>query len=155
MSTSASAAKRGAAGLVALLASCTAVGGGDVPGYAREIVARNRHLEQQFRAGNLLGVADVYTDDAVLLDARGERTSGREEIDAYWSAIESPVDWHLAVSTVRGSDALAYETGVSSLTTRRDGVLHTSVNQFLVLWRRDAAGEWRIALDAYWPAPAD
>jgi uncharacterized protein (TIGR02246 family) len=124
----------------------------DAPPYVREITALNRRLEQEFESGNLLGVADLYADDGVLIDARGERTAGREEIDAYWSAIESPVDWRLEIAEIRGSEAIAYETGTSHLTTRRDGVLHTSVNDFLVLWRRDPDGAWRIELDAYWPA---
>ena len=138
--------------LLGLFASCGSLGAREVPGYVREITALNRHLEEQFRAGNLLGVADVYADDGVLLDARGERTAGREEIDAYWSAIESPVDWRLDIKKIRGSDAIAYEIGTSYLTTRREGALHDSVVHFLLIWRRTREGDWRIELDAYWPA---
>jgi ketosteroid isomerase-like protein len=77
--------------------------------------------------------------------------TGRTEIDEYWSGIENPIDWRLDIRKIRGSDALAYEFGTSHLVTRREGVVHTSVVDFLVLWRRDAQGAWRIALDAYWP----
>ncbi|NOT29456.1 MAG: nuclear transport factor 2 family protein [Planctomycetes bacterium] len=140
------------AAVVALLSACHTPGKQDRL-YVLEIEARNRHLEEQFRTGNLLGVADVYADDGVLLDARGERTAGREELDAYWSAIESPVDWRLDIETIRGSDALAYEVGTSHLSTRREGEVTTAVNHFLVLWRREPGGEWRITLDAYWPLP--
>lgn len=133
------------------LAGCRAARTRDKAPFVLEIEARNRHLEQQFRAGNLLGVADVYADDAVLLNARGERIEGREGIDGYWSAIENPVDWSLEIRTIRGSEAVAYELGVSRLTKRRDGQLITSETSFLVLWRREPDGAWRIALDAYWP----
>lgn len=127
------------------------MGASEVPAHVREIEAQNRHMEQQFRAGNLLGVADVYADDGVLLDAHGERTAGRVEIDAYWSAIENPVDWRIEIKKIRGSEALAYEIGSSFLTTRREGVLITARSDFLLLWRRGPDGAWRIELDAAWP----
>jgi len=141
-----------AVGIGPLGIACRSSGSDDHPRHVREITARNRHMEEQFRAGNLLGVADVYADDGVLLNDRGERTAGRDEIDAYWSSIEDPVDWRLEIGEIVGSDAVAYETGTSRLTTRRDGELRTSVVRFLVLWRRDPDGAWRIELDAYWPA---
>jgi len=115
------------------------------------IEERNRRLEELFRTGDLLGVADLYADDGVLIDERGQRTLGREEIDAFWSAIESPVDWRLETRSLHGSDAVAYELGTSYLTTRRDGERVTSATHFLFLWRREPGGEWRIQLDAQWP----
>lgn len=138
-------------GLLALAGGCNLTGREREPAYRTEIEALNRRLEEELRSGNLLGVADVYADDAVLLNARGERTEGRAEIDEYWSSIEHPVDWRLEIRAIRGSDALAYETGTSHLTTRRGGELHTAVVDFLLLWRRAENGEWRIALDAFWP----
>lgn len=133
-----------------VLASCLAPEQ-ETPAHVREIEALNRHLEEQFRASNLLGVADVYADDGVLLDARGQRTAGREEIDAYWSAFENPVDWRIEIKKIRGSEEIAYEVGTSFLTTRREGVLVTAVSDFLLLWRHTPEGGWRIELDASWP----
>ena len=133
------------------LGACKSSGPSGRPRYFLEIEARNRHLESAFRSGNLLGVADVYADDAVLIDARGKRTSGRAEIDEYWSALEDPLDWELELRTLRGSEAVAYETGVSRLTTRQDGVARTVECEFVLLWRREPDGEWRITLDAHWP----
>lgn len=134
-----------------LLAGCRSSAPRPVSPFATEIEERSRDLEAAFRAGNLLGVADAYADDAVLLNGRGERTAGREAIDAYWSAIESPVEWKLKIRSIRGSDDMAYELGTSYLTTRRDGELSTTVTDFLLLWRRQENGTWRIELDAFWP----
>ena len=142
-----------ALGLLALVA-CHSTSPKVRPPYVVEIEAQNRALEELFRAGNLLGVADLYADDAVLVNSGGERTQGRQEIDEYWSAIENPVDWRLDIRRILGSEQVAYELGTSHLTTRRDGALRTSVNDFLVLWQRASGGEWRIAVDAYWPTPA-
>lgn len=144
---------RGLAALVlaVTLASCRANGPREEPAFVREITAVNRRMEDLFRAADLLGVADIYADDAQLLDHRGNITTGRSEIDEYWSSIENPVEWRLEIRKIRGSPALAYEFGTAHLVTHRDGELHTSVVDFLMLWRRDAGGAWRIALDAYWP----
>ena len=106
-----------------------------------------------FRAGNLLGVADLYADEAELYDASGARTTGREDIDAHWSSIESPVDWQLAVRSVRGSESLAYEVGTSRMTTREGGTLTTDVAEFMILWRRGPDGAWQIVLDSSWIRP--
>jgi uncharacterized protein (TIGR02246 family) len=155
-------AKRGLLALVLALAgvcagACASAysrdrAGSDQP-FVLEIGERNRHLEEQFRRGNLLGVADLYADDAVLLDSQGGRHEGRAEIDAYWTRIEAPRDWRLESRRVFGSDTLAYELGRSHLTTIRDGQEHTSVVDFLLLWRREVDGQWKIVLDAYWPLP--
>ena len=48
------------------LAGCESLGMTQ-PAFEDEIVAANRALEERFRAGDVLGVADLYTDDAVEL----------------------------------------------------------------------------------------
>ena len=158
MERSGTAAKRAARSLglalvLALVPGLAACGStrAKQPAFVGEIEARNRRMEELFRAADLLGVADVYADDAQLLDPSGERTTGRAEIDQHWSGIEDPVEWRLEIKKIRGSDSLAYEIGTSHLVTRRAGQLHTAVVDFLLIWRRDEKGEWRIALDAYWP----
>ena len=141
---------RVALALLALAPACRTVRP-EKPPYAHEIEERNRHLEQQFRDGNLLGVADLYADDAEIVDAQGNRVRGRDDIDAYWTGIEAPLEWRLEIRHIVGSDTLAYELGRSHLTTLRDGERRTAVADFLVLWRREADGAWKIAYDAYWP----
>src|SRR5262245_20102086 len=137
--------------LLAAAPACASLRLPPVPTLKGEIEGLNRRLEELFRAGDLLGVADLYADDAVLIDERGRRTTGREDIDAAWSAIESPIEWSLELRRLHGSDALAYENGTSLLTTRQNGERVTAASHYLFLWRRDANGEWRIQLDARWP----
>ena len=140
-------------GLLALLvAACRTAGTETRPAWQLALEQRNRELEREFAAGNLLGVADIYADDAVLVDARGQRTRGRDALDAYWSLIEEPLAWRLEMRALRGSETIAYELGRSHLSTRREGAVHTSVSDFLLVWRRDPDGVWRIEYDACWPA---
>lgn len=116
------------------------------------IEARTRELETLFAAGNLLGVADLYADDAEIVDAEGHRTRGRAELDAYWSGMENPLAWRLETHALRGSEAIAYQLGRSQLSLTSEGVVHTFVSDFLIVWRRAPGGAWQIELDAYWPA---
>lgn len=122
------------------------------PAWRGELEARTRELETRYRAGNLLGVADLYADDGEIVDASGRRVRGRSELDAYWSAIEEPLDWRLETQALRGSGTIAYQTGTSTLSLRREGVAQTFVTDFLLVWRREPDGEWRIELDLYWPS---
>jgi ketosteroid isomerase-like protein len=138
------------AGLV--LAACQATPAAPSPAWQVALEARVRELEELYRAGNLLGVADIYADDGELGDARGARVRGRAALDAYWSGIEEPLEWHLVTHALRGSEAVAYQTGTSTLSMRRDGSVETIVTDFLVVWRREPDGAWRIELDLYWPA---
>lgn len=116
----------------------------------REIEAANRALEERFRAGDVLGVADLYADDALLIGPSGLRVEGREDIDDYWSQFERPIDWRLEIHEIEGTDQIAYERGTSHLTQERDGAAQTSTVEFVLVWRRDPDGAWRIAVDAYW-----
>ncbi len=137
-------------------AGILALGGCDAlrrrePPFAREIEGLNRALEEHFREGDLLGVADLYADDAVLLGPGGTRVEGRNEIDEYWSDIDHPVDWRLAIRATGGSPELAWELGTSRLTRLVEGRAQTAEVDFLLLWRRAQDGSWRIMLHAHWP----
>jgi ketosteroid isomerase-like protein len=143
------------AALLALVAGCRTTSEAPLPAWQAAILAKNSELEREFAAGNLLGVADVYADDAEIVDGHGERTRGRAAIDAYWSAIEEPLEWRLENQRLRGSEVLAYQLGTSRLSVRRAGATETFVSDFLIVWRHDPDGAWRIEYDAYWPSAAD
>ena len=120
------------------------------PSLRSEIEAANRALEVAFRTGDLLGVARSYQDDAILLSPSGKRVSGRVEIDEYWTRFQDPLDWQLEVFAVEGEGDIAYQRGRSHLVSKRDGERHTSVVDFVLVWRRQPDGGWKIAVDAYW-----
>lgn len=155
---------------IALLAVLTGAGAGCAPGRSEapnepnepppepnpklvtEIEARNRDLERAYASGDMLGVAAVYTDDAVMLSPSGKRWEGREAIDAYWQGIEPPIDWQLEAFSVEGGDTMAVQRGRSTLVYIDDGgARHTSVVEFMLVWTRlDTSTTWRISVDSYW-----
>ena len=119
--------------------------------FLAQVVALNAALTQRFRAGDLLGVAAMYADDAVMLGPDGYRVAGRAAIDAYWTRFKSPVDWQLEIVAVDGRRGLIHQRGVSHLSDRRDsGELHTSTVDFVVLWVLGPDDAYRIGVDAYW-----
>jgi ketosteroid isomerase-like protein len=138
--------------LLVACAACRSSGAAPTPPWRDEIEALNGEIAQLFRSGNLLGIADLYAADAAIVDQDDRRTSGREEIDAYWAAIESPVSLRLAARSIRGSPALAYEVGTRTLVVEEAGGIVIEEAEFLLLWRREPEG-WRIVFDCHWVAP--
>ncbi len=116
----------------------------------KEIRAANRSLQLRFEAGDMIGVADAYADDAILIEPDGERIVGREEIDAFWSRTTDPVEWKLDVDRIRGGSDLAVENGTSTLVATRDGRPSVVVTGFSFVWRRDPDGTWRILVATTW-----
>jgi len=116
----------------------------------RKIVEYTGLLEERFRSGDMLGVADFYAEDAVLFAPGGQRYRGRKQIDAYWSKITEPVDWELEIHTIEGNEDIVLERGTSKLQARYAGELQTSVVEFAFLWRKDPKLGWQIWLDAFW-----
>jgi ketosteroid isomerase-like protein len=116
----------------------------------QKITDATRLIEERFRAGDMLGVADFYSEEAILFAPGGRRFRGRKEIDDYWSNILEPVDWELKIHSIEGNRDMAFERGTSILSARYGGELRTSTVEFAFLWRREEDGAWRIQLDAFW-----
>ena len=138
--------------MVVTLAGCAtkASVGVPSPGVRDEVRALNDGMEASFRAGDLRAVASYYADDGILLSSHGNRTEGREAIDAYWARFTNPLDWELTVDELSGTDDLVCQRGRSTITRVRDGEPYDSVVSFLLIWVRQADGALRIAVDGYW-----
>jgi ketosteroid isomerase-like protein len=134
---------------IGLLSGCTSKPRKAFP-QAAEILAAAEQLQKRFAAGDLLGVADFYRSDALLVGSDGFRIEGREAIDSYWAEVVEPVEWRLETRTIEGGAGLAYQRGTSYLTSHWDGGTNTSEVEFLLIWTRDQSEGWKILLDANW-----
>jgi ketosteroid isomerase-like protein len=132
------------AGLTSLTAQTT-----DRAAIRSEVETVNRAMEAAFNRKDLLAAAHFYADDAVIMGPRGERIRGRQRIDQYWSSISNPVSWKLDVLEVGGSKDEPWQLGRSTLVSGAAGQEHTSVTDFIVLWRRQADGSLKIYVDMY------
>jgi uncharacterized protein (TIGR02246 family) len=115
----------------------------------QEIDSLNRAMEQAFAKGDMAAVAKFYADDAKLMGPRGSDVSGRAAIDRYWLGIQGAKSWKLEVLDVGGDRTTAYQVGRSTLVTTRAGADQTTVSRFVVIWKRQPDGRFRIALDFY------
>ena len=115
----------------------------------QEIDSLNRAMDQAVANGDMAAVAKFYADDGKLMGPRGADISGRAAIDRYWLEIKGAKSWKLEVIEVGGDRTTAYQVGRSTLVTADGGGDRTSVSRFLVIWKRQPDGKFRIALDFY------
>jgi len=119
------------------------------PTLRQEIDSLNRAMEQAFAKGDMATVAKFYADDAKLMGPRDADLSGRAAIDRYWLGIKGAKAWKLDVLDVGGDRTTAYQVGRSTLVTTGASGEQTSVSRFVVIWKRQPDGRFRIALDFY------
>lgn len=116
---------------------------------SREIIEANRRMVETMKRGDLLGVARFYADDATILFHRGRKIQGRQAIDAYWTSIKGAKDWKLDVIEVGGSWDGVYQIGKSSFTSEVDGKESNYTCDFLIIWKRQKDGAYKIYVDSY------
>lgn len=108
----------------------------------------NAKLEALQIQGDAAGMAEMYTEDAILLPAGSERVDGREAIEDFWreKLVAGIEDVQLTTEDLVEIDGdLAYEIG--RYTTQPRDAAPVS-GQYLVLWKR-AGNEWRLHLDIF------
>lgn len=115
----------------------------------REIDSLNRAMEQAFATRDMLAVARFYADDAKLMGPRGNDVTGREAIDRYWAGIRNAKSWKLEVLEVGGDRNTAYQVGRSTLVTGGSGGDRVSTSRFVVIWKRQPDGQFKMTLDFY------
>lgn len=138
--------------LVLVFAVGCAAGPEDHPAYDA-VLAANRELERRFEANDGLGVAAMYTDDALMLGPNQSRTEGREAIDAYWDRERVEPSWELSIDRLEGDIDRPIQRGRSVLGREWNGQMRFSTVEFVLIWERQPDGSYRAALDAWWDVP--
>ncbi len=119
----------------------------DTAALRREVEQLNRGMEEAVNRGDLKAAAAFYADDAIVRTAGQVIAQGRKQVDQYFTGIAHAKSWKLDVIQVGGTRDNAWQVGRSTLVHGQPE--HTSVVQFLVIWRRQPDGRLRIALDYY------
>ena len=134
------------------------------PGYAQGAKAAIEEgaiaWEIAFNAGDGKAVAELYTEDAVLLPPDAERVDGKAAIAEFWQgAIDSGLaDADLEPVEVVEVGNLAYEIGVVTLSAPGSDSERVAVSgKYIVIWQRADDGVWRLHRDIWNmnPAPAE
>jgi uncharacterized protein (TIGR02246 family) len=122
------------------------------------IQAREREWSAAFLAGNAAGVASLYTEDGAQVQASGDWVRGREAItkamQAQFDTINVATREDITEEVVAAGD-YAIEIGHYSFqgTSKADKAARSDAGRYMVLWRKDTDGVWRLHRDIGNDAP--
>lgn len=108
----------------------------------------NAKLETLQKKSDAAGMADMYTEDAILLPAGGARAEGREAIESFWRGMLGSGIEDVQLTTedlVAVGDDLAYEIGRYTAEPRNADPVS---GHYLVLWKR-VDDEWKLHVDIF------
>ena len=139
----------------------------------------NTEMELAFKKGEMKKLSAIYSDDGYLLSPNRKATHGRVAIDAYWERWHTPLNWTLDVIAVSkneqdiynhdywtevgrkpkhwreegieiGEAEVFYQLGHSKIEYESDDSVHkTSDVDFIIVWKKDVGGNYKIWIDTY------
>jgi uncharacterized protein (TIGR02246 family) len=98
--------------------------------------------------------ASFWSDDATIFAPNAAPIVGKQAIRAYVAgAFASPdfsIDWKTDKVVVAASGDMAYGTGTDVMTFKTpDNKLHTEHTNGVVVWKKQADGSWKAAIDIW------
>ena len=123
------------------------------------IQAREKEWSAAYVAGNAAGIASLYTEDGAQVQASGDWVRGREAItkamQAQLDTITATTREDITEEAIAAGDYV-FEVGHFSYqgTSKTGNKPRSGAGRYIVLWRKDADGVWRIHRDLGSDAPA-
>lgn len=118
------------------------------------IAAANRRFEDCVRRRDYAAIGDLYTEDAKVLPPDAPIVSGRAAIKAFWPEAAEMLGLEtleLRTLELSVSGDIACEIGEAHL-----GLASGPARvKYVVVWRREADGQWRLAVDIWNALPND
>jgi len=117
------------------------------------IQAREKEWSAAFLAGNGTAIAALYTEDGASIQAAGDSWTGREAIakgeQAQLDTLAVIAREDIAEEVIPAGNDHAIEVGHYSYqaTSKNTKKPVSSSGRYMVLWRKDADGVWRLQRD--------
>jgi len=121
------------------------------------IEAANAKFSEAFARGDAKALSAMYTSDAIAFPPDSEMIRGNGAIGQFWKATRDGGVQSAALTTidVGTSGDVAYEVGKVFLTIQPAGKEPTTaVAKYVVVWKRDADGSWKLHRDIWNSLPA-
>ena len=113
-----------------------------------QIRVLNQKMEDAFNANDMQKVAAFYSDDAEIVYDNGYTVKGRANLDNYWASLKDKGrGWTLSVVEVGGHGDIVFQLGKSDLKHMDGAKEANSVTNFIVLWKKQSDGSYKIFRD--------
>lgn len=121
------------------------------PAHIRQVIEQNNaRLIETFVAGDAAAAAALFDDDAVLMLPGIPQITGRAAIEQALAGAFAAVDYHgiqANVQEVQFFGDYALEMGTSEFTYEVGGRTFVDQGKYVVGWKRQPSGEWKIHRD--------
>jgi uncharacterized protein (TIGR02246 family) len=139
-----------------LLAACNTTA--DIAAERQALLNRDRAWRAAIAARDAKAIANFWTEDAVLFDAQHPPVAGRAALlQMVQGALQDPkftINWEDGIVTVAASGDLAYQLTKVRMGMSGSGGAMTQDSDSVAVWRKDADGLWRCAVDISTPSAA-
>lgn len=121
-----------------------------------ELRAAEDEWQRRWDAKDAEGLAALYAEDAMRLPPDGSRTVGRDAIEAVFEdEFAAGLVVQLDATDVGHDDdgELGWVVGDQTVQFPVDGEMVTGTGNYVVVYRKEADGAWRIVIDTWNDAP--
>ena len=113
-------------------------------------VAPHRLVLEASMSGDISELMSIFADDAILMPPNDSNLVGTEEIAAWWKEYFQWFRLRKSVETERSmtvAGTQAFQRSVISILIEpvKKGKMIQDEVRSLIVWRRDAAGQWKIS----------
>lgn len=114
-----------------------------------EIERTNEKFMEMFRQGDAEGIAELYTQDGMVLPPNSDIIEGKQQIKDFW---KTAIDMmgiksvQLQTQEVEPQNNMAYERGRAMIYGEGDQEIDDS--KYIVIWKREN-GTWKLHRDIF------
>lgn len=123
-----------------------------------EAAAAIRQADAAFEAaassGDMDAAVAMHMPDAMIFPPGQPMVTGSDAVGQLWTEMTAmpgfAISWDVQGTSASASGDVGYSWGTAQLTmTGPDGSPMTSEEKYVTVWRKNAAGEWKIAIDIF------